>query len=450
MFTLETRAFYRALFKIVAPIALQNLIFAAVSSADVVMLSFVGQTALAAASLAGQIQFMLLLFFVGMASGLIMLTAQYWGKNDARSIETLTGIAFKFSCTAGLLFTLAALFFPAQLMRIFTDDEAMVREGARYLRIVAPSYFFMSFSQVYQAVFKSIERVKTVTALTVNVLLLNIVLNAAFIFGWGVFPALQIRGVALATSIARAIEVVACVFVAHRIKDIRIVPQILLRKNQELFKDFFRFSLPALGNEFVWGAAFAMYSVILGHFGENIVAANSLVGVARNLASVLCFGMAYGGAILLGKEMGHGDLEKARRDAGLLWRSTVLAGLAAGIIIASSHPVMLRLAHLSEESLAMLRWLLLSNGASVLGASVNTVLICGIFRAGGDAKFGLFIDSVIMWGVSVPLGLLCAFALKLPPVLVYVILYLDEFEKMPFVIRHYRSGKWLMNITREF
>lgn len=450
MFSDESKSFYRALFKIVAPIALQNLISAAVNSADVVMLSYVGQTALAAASLAGQVQFVLLLFFVGMSSGLIMLTAQYWGKQDVKSIETLTGIAFKVSCSAGILFALSAFFFPAELMHIFTDDSAMIQEGAKYLRLVAPSYFFMSISQVYQAVFKSIERVKTVTALTIGALLLNIVLNAAFIFGWGFFPAMGIRGVALATTIARSIEVGAGIFVAARIHEIRIRPALIFRKNPMLVKDFFRFSLPALGNEFVWGAAFAMYSVILGHLGEDIVAANSVVGVVRNLASVLCFGMAYGGAILLGKEMGSGDLAKAKRDASRLWRSTTLSGIAGGLIIALSYPIMARVGKLNADAVGMLRWLLLSNGASVIGAAINTVLICGIFRAGGDARFGLVIDSIVMWGISVPLGLLCAFVFHLPPVLVYVILYLDEFEKMPFIIRHYRSGKWLMNITRDF
>lgn len=444
----ESKAFYRSLFIIVAPIALQNLITAAVGSADVIMLSYVGQTSLAAASLAGQVQFVLLLFFVGMSSGLIMLTAQYWGKKDTYSIETLTGIAFKFSCTAGLIFSLAALFCPAFLMRIFTNDDAMIAEGAKYLRLVAPSYFCMSLSQIYQAVFKSIEKVVVVTVITFGALGLNIVLNALLIFGWGPFPQLGIRGVAIATSIARIVELLACVFVASGIKSIRIVPSILFRRNPLLFKDFFKYSMPALGNEFVWGAAFAMYSVILGHLGEDIVAANSVVGVARNLASVLCFGMAYGGAILLGKEMGAGNLDKASADAGRLWRSTTLAGLLGGIVIILSYPIMVRVGKLNASSIEMMRWLLLSNGASIVGAAINTVLICGIFRAGGDARFGFVMDSICMWCVSVPIGLICAFVLDLPPVVVYIILYLDEFEKMPFVIHHYRSKKWLKNITR--
>jgi len=446
----ERGQFYRSLAFIVGPIAFQNLISAAVSSADVIMLGYVGQTALAAASLAGQIQFVLLLFFTGISSGLIMLTSQYWGKKDSQSIETLAGIAFKISAAMGFLFALAALIFPRSLMRIFTNDEALIATGAQYLRFVGPSYFFMSLSQVYEAVLKSIERVRPVTAITFVALGLNVLLNAAFIFGFGFIPRMGIRGVALATSIARAVELLICILVAARVKEIRIVPSIVLRKNPVLRADFFHYSLPALGNEFVWGAAFAAYSIILGHKGEDIVAANSVVSVARNLASVLCFGMAYGGAILLGKEMGSGSLEHAKRDASRLWKSTTAAGVAAGLIILALKPLVYKIGQLGPGALADVDSLLWINSASVVGAAINTVLICGIFRAGGDARFGFILDAVIMWCVSLPLGLLAAFVFKLPPTMVYLVLYLDEFEKMPFVVHHYRSGTWLKNITRDF
>jgi len=450
MLTAEGKSFYRSLFKIVAPITLQNLISAAVHSADVIMLGYVGQTSLAASSLAGQYQFVLMLFFVGLSSGLIMLMAQYWGKGDTKSIESLAGIGFKFSAAAGLLFSLLAFFFPQQLMKLFTNESGMISEGAKYLRYAAPSYFCLALSQVYQATFKSIERVTTVTMLTVGALLLNIVFNALFIFGLGPFPQMGIRGAALATSIARILEVLACIWVSSRLQVLQLKPSILFRKNIILLKDFIHYGLPALVNEFIWGAAYAMYSVILGHLGEDIVAANSVSGVIRNLSSVLCFGMAYGGAILMGKELGSGNLEKSKRDASRLWRSTVLAGLGGGIIIATSFPFMSHVGKLSEQALSLLRWILIVNGGSIFAASVNTVLICGIFRSGGQSRIGLLVDSLVMWGVSVPLGFICAFVLHLPPLAVYVILFLDEFEKMPFIIRYYRSGKWLKNITRDF
>lgn len=440
---------------LVGPIVVQNLVTAAVSSADVVMLGRVGQTAVAAVSLASYVQFVLMLFSTGVSSGLVMLAAQYWGKGDLHSIETLADIAYFISCTVGLLFAVLATMCPQRLMLIFTNEVPLIDTGAQYLRIVGVSYFIVSFSGVLQSVLRSIEHVKLVSAVTTMALLLNIVLNAIFIFGLCGVPRMGVRGAALATTIARVVELIVCAAAATRIKGLNLRPHFLrlLRDGGQgriLFKDFCHYSMPAIGNEAVWGAAFATYSVILGHMGEDIVAAASVINVAKNLASVACFGMAYGGAILMGKELGSGEMERARADATRLWRSTFIAALIGALVIIACRPLVMRMAKLSPDALLDLSTMIWINAASLVGAAVNTVLICGIFRAGGDAKFGFVMDCIIMWCVSVPLGTLAAFVLHLPPIAVYLVLYLDEFEKMPIVIHHYRSGKWIRNITRDF
>ena len=446
----ESRQFYRSLFTIVAPIALQNLISAAVSSADVIMLGFVGQNAIAAVNLASYIQFILFLFFIGLSSGVVMLAAQYWGKKDTYSIETIFGIGVKLSASIGLIFSLLSVFVPGLLMQIFTNDETLIAIGSEYLQIAGAGYFILAFSQIYQAVLKRIERVRTVTAITTSALLLNIALNAVFIFGLFGAPKMGVRGVALATTISRVIELAVCIIVCTRVKEIHFSLETLFRKNTVLLKDFVHYSLPAIGNEAVWGAGWSMYAVIMGHLGADLVAANSVVNVVRNLASVLCFGMAYGGAILLGKQMGANQLELASRNASRLVKSTILAGAAGAVVLGLCRPLLFMIADLNEQASYFLTPLLYINCMSLLGASINTVLICGVFRAGGDAKFGLVLDTFSMWIVSVPLGFFCAFVLHLPPLVVYLIVYLDEWEKMIFNVIHYKRGKWKKNITREF
>ena len=441
----EAKNFYKSLFHIVGPMAIQNLIVAAVTSADVIMLGYVGQTAIAASSLAGQIQFIIVMVATGLSSGLVMLAAQYWGKKDVQSIKILHGAALRISASFGIVFTIGAMFFPELLMKIFTNEEPLIKEGARYLRAVSLSYLFFSISQIFQAGFKSIERVKSVTIITTVALLLNIGLNAVFIFGFK----MGIIGVGIATTIARFIEMVLCIIYARTQKDVSFKISNIFTFNKVLKIDFNKFSLPALGNELVWGAAFATYSVILGHMGEDIVAANSVVNVIRQLASIMCFGMAYGGAVVLGKTMGSGDMELAERNAKRLVRSTILAGVAGSILLLCCFPIMPLLAELTPAAAHYRDLLMFINAFSITGAAINTVLICGIFRAGGDSKFGFIMDCISMWVVSVPLGLLAAFVFKLPPIWVYFILYLDEFEKMPVVVIHYLKKGWLKNITRE-
>lgn len=444
----ESKEFFKGLFVIVAPIAIQNLISSACNSLDVVMLGDVSQTAIAATSLANQVQFILMLFFVGMGSGLSMLTSQYWGKKDFKSIQILMGTALRISCSAGFFFCAATFLFPRVIMRLFTNEPPLIENGSLYLKTVSFAYFLLSVSQVYHAVLKSTEHVKTVTAITFIALGLNLCLNGIFIYGWLGAPKLGIFGVAIATVISRAVELLICILFSHRVKNVRIsLFNIVLRK-AVLSRDFVVYSLPAVGNEFVWGAAFATYSAILGRLGEDIVAANSIVNVVRNLASILCFGMAYGGAILLGKQIGEGDLAKVKRNGTRLVRSTIAAGVIASVCMLAMRPLMPRLADLSEAASHYRDYLLFINSYSLLGATINTVLICGIFRAGGDAKFGFVLDSIAMWCVSIPLGLLSAFVFKLPPLAVYFILYLDEFEKMPIVVVHYLKGRWLKDITR--
>ena len=447
--TQEAKTFYKDLRNVVQPMAIQNLISSAVNSADVIMLGYIGQTAIAASSLAGNVAFILFMISTGLSSGLVMLGAQYWGKKDTESIKTLLGIGLRICCTVEIIVALIAAFYPRILMLIFTKDETLIIEGCKYLRAASFSYVCLSFSQMFQAGFKSIERVKIVTITSTTSLFLNIGLNAVFIFGLLGIPKMGITGVGIATSIARFIEMVICFIYAGRQKDVHFSVSCVFRRNPLLTRDFIRYSMPAVGNELVWGAAFSMYSVIMGHLGEDIVAANSVVNTVRQLGSVLCFGMAYGGAIVVGKYMGAGDMDVAERNASRLARVTIFSGVLGAVLLLCMYPVLPYIADLNETAAHYRNVLLFINSYSLIGASINTVLICGIFRAGGDSKFGFVADCINMWAVSVPLGLLAAFVFKLPPLWVYFILFLDEFEKMPFVIRHYYKKGWLRNITRD-
>ena len=447
--TQEAKNFYKDLRNVVQPMAIQNLISSAVNSADVIMLGYIGQTAIAASSLAGNVAFILFMISTGLSSGLVMLGAQYWGKKDTESIKTLLGIGLRICCSVEIIVALIAAFYPRILMLIFTKDEALIAEGCRYLRAASFSYVCLSFSQMFQAGFKSIERVKIVTITSTTSLFLNIGLNAVFIFGLLGVPKMGITGVGIATSIARFIEMVICFIYAGRQTDVKFSVTCVFRRNKLLTRDFFKYSLPAVGNELVWGSAFAMYSVIMGHLGEDIVAANSVVNTVRQLGSVLCFGMAYGGAIVVGKYMGAGDMAVAERNASRLARVTIFSGVLGAVLLICLYPVLPYIADLNETAAHYRNVLLFINAYSLIGASINTVLICGIFRAGGDSKFGFVADTINMWCVSVPLGLLAAFVFKLPPLWVYFILFLDEFEKMPFVIHHYFKKGWLRNITRD-
>ena len=428
---------------------IQNLFSAAISSVDVLMLNSVGQSAISSVSLAVQYSSILFSVYYGLGTGATMLCAQYWGKGDLGAIEKVEGIALRFSVLISSLFAFPAMLIPELMMKVFTNDPELIGLGAEYLRIVSISYLCWSVSDIYLSVLRSIERVKTSTALNVGALLLNIVLNAVFVLGLFGSPKMGVRGVALATTISRLTQLVACFLVSAASRDIKIHLGNMFRKGGVLMQDFIRLSLPALGNDIVWGVGFSMYSVIMGHMGTDMVAANSISAVVRNFGCVMCFGIASASGIYVGKEIGAGHLEDAETGGVLSLRLTVAAGALGGILVGLATPLILRFASVSDTAAGYLKIMLLINTYYIMGAAVNTTLIAGLFRAGGDSRFGLICDTIDMWVYAVPLGFLAAFVFKLPPMVVYFLLCTDEFVKWPWVLSHYRSKKWLNNITRE-
>lgn len=434
--------------KIILPITFQNLIGAAVNTTDVILLGYLSQTALSASSLANQIVMILFMFFTGLSSGIIIMSAQYWGKGQTDTLEVLFGMGLKASMAVAAVFTALAVMIPQYLMLIYTNDPELIRTGAVYLKIVGWSYLFMGVSQIYECMIKSMDRARAATCFAAVALVLNIILNAILIFGLLGMPALGIRGSAIATVIARGLEMLLCLIDAHRKKCMQITWSVLKAWNKALFVDFRKYSLPALGNEFLWGAGFSCYTIVLGHMGSDIVAANSVVSAARNLCTVFVFGAAYGTAIIIGNEIGAGNEQRARQDAGKMLMVVFWASLLAGSILILLRPLIMQFTSLSAGAEFDLKIMLWINCIYIIGMGMNTTFICGLFRAGGDSRYGFVLDTIVMWAIFVPLGFISAFVLKLPALLVYLIICSDEFLKLPINIFHYRKGKWIRNITR--
>lgn len=448
---LRNDEFYSQIWKLVLPILIQNLLSAAVSSADVIMLNEVGQEAVASVSLATQFAGILFSVYYGLGTGITMLCAQYFGKKDMRAIDVVHGIALRFSLVISIGFAACAALIPERMMKIYTDDPALIELGASYLQIISISYLCWGIIEVYLSVLRSVGRVTICTILNTMAFTINIFLNAVFIFGLFGAPRLGVLGVAIATSVSRVIELIGCFLVSAGSKEVKLKLSFMFIKNKVLFQDYVRLSLPALGNDVIWGVAFSLYMAIIGHISSDAVAANAYVAVVRNLGTIFCFGIASAGSVLLGRIIGENRLEYARVGAQKLMKLTVSAGVVGGLVVFACMPVVFSYASgaLNETSMYCLKVMLFINTYYIMGAAVNTTLIAGVFRAGGDSRFGFICDSIVMWCYAIPLGLISAFVLKLPVLVVYFLLCTDEFAKWPWVIKHYKSGKWLNNITRD-
>ena len=447
--SLEDKGFYSNVVRLVMPMAIQNLINVGVTSTDVIMLGKVGETALSGVSLANQVYFILSLLFFGLTSGACVLTAQYWGKKDTRTIEKVMGMSFRISLLGAAVFTVAALAFPGLLMRIFTADKAVIEAGISYLRIVAFSYMLSAFTNVYLNIIRSVEKVVIATVVYGTSLVANVIFNAIFIFGLLGVPAMGAAGAALGTLLARVIEVLIVVFYAVKMNDVvKIHIKDLFVKDKALGKDFFTYAFPVLLNELAWGAGMAAISAIVGHLGSSVVAAHSVAQVCRQLSMVIGFGISNAAAIMIGKAIGEKKEELARQYGKRFVKIAVICGIGGGLLILCISPLVRSLLNLTPLAKSYLTAMMLIMSYYVVGQSVNTTMIVGIFRAGGDTRFGLILDVSIMWLCSIAGAAIGAFVIGIPMPWIYILLCSDEIIKIPFSVYRYRTYKWLKNVTR--
>ncbi len=448
--TARDRQFWKTLFKLIIPITIQYFFAQAVNSADVFMLGYVGQSELSAVSLANQFQFILMGINYGISSGITIMASQYWGKKDTNSIQAVVGIALKICLAITGVIALGCVLVPGFLMSLYTSDQVLIGIGETYLRVVGLSYVFSQISQIYQCMLRSCERAMLPTVVSTTALGLNVFLNAVFIFGLFGAPKLGVVGVALATLIARALELALCMADAARGVLFKLDLRIVFGSHRLLFKDFLTYSIPAVINDSTWTVAFSLYSSIMGHMNADIVAASSVVTTVRELFTVIGFALCAVCSVMLGNKVGENKLEEARAQASLFCYVTFGISVLTGLLLLAVRPLVFSIFVLSDRAVEYLSIMLYISTYYVVGQIMNTLFIAGIFRVGGNSRWGMICDIITMWVVSLPLGVISAFVLKLPPMVVYFILCLDEFWKVPAVIKYYKSEKWLKNITREY
>lgn len=445
----QKKGFTGKLLKIILPITIQNFMFSLVPISDAMMLVYLDQDQMSAVSLAAQAMFVLNIFLYAIVSGMSLFVAQYWGKGDIRSFEKVVGYSLRLAIPILLVFFGLGMFDPLGVMRIYTNDPVIIAHGIRYLRFVAFAYIFVGLAQIFGNVLKNSGLVIWSTVISVAMVISNVLLNAVFIYGLFGAPKLESRGAALATTISSAIGCISALVLILVKKTIRIRIKDILKTDLDIRKDFSKYSGPLLFNNISWGIGFTMISVIIGHLNSDVVAANAIAAVIKDLVSCFCFALAAGGSIVVGNELGAGELKRGKEYGDKIFRISIISGIILGILTAASTPVVLSIVSLTPEAEYYLMWMLIMCSYYILGRSINSVVISGILAAGGDTKFGMICDTVTMWAFIVPIGAFLAFVVKIPVVWVCFFLYLDEMIKIPVVYWYYKRYRWVKNIVNK-
>lgn len=445
------KKFYRLLFSISVPIAIQNLITFAVSMIDTLMVGSLGEVQLSSVALANNLFFILMILLFGLASGSNIMISQYWGKKDVNSIHKILAIMYRVCTVIIIIFIAIAALLPTQFMSIFSNDIAVIQGGASYLRIVCIGYIFYGLTNCTIMMLRSVKTVK-ISMLVYSVsLLVNAFFNWIFIFGKFGFPALGIRGAAIATVMARITEfIIVIIFMIYFEKKIKLRPKHLLKVDKVILKDYVSTCTPVLFNELLWSTGSSMISVIVAKMGTSTVAANSINGVAQQFVTVFIFGLSNAAAVIIGNTIGEGKKNKAMEYAFTIGVFSVITGLIASGIIYVIKPVIVNFYNVPQSTKLIAMEIMSVTSIIVIFQALGSNMMMGVLRGGGDARFVLLNDIIFMWCVAIPGGFIAVDILGLPIVAVFFIIRCDEIIKSLVSIVRVSSGKWVRDVTRDF
>ncbi|MDR0325149.1 MAG: MATE family efflux transporter [Oscillospiraceae bacterium] len=453
--TAGTAGLTRRLMKLAVPIILQNLINSSLMLIDTFMVGTLGETELAALTLANTWFFVISLFIFGVQSGMTVLVGQYWGRGDRDAINRLLGIGFVLGGSFSFLICGVIALFPLQTMSLTTSSPSIAAVAAEYAQIVAPSLVLNSFTMMILGAQRAMENPRMGMNVLVMSMSVSTILNYFLIFGIGPFPELGVRGAALATLLARILEIgVTFVFSA---RDTRFImkPRLMLRPGRVLWKDYLRICLPVIGNEALWGLGFSLFPIILAYMPSNAsgVAAYAIALNIERVAAALYFGVGHAIAVVVCKELGSGRKEGMYAMGKALLRRVLVAGSVAGGLLAVLTafiiaPYMIPLFAESTETEQLARLMLLISCIAAPARAVNFTIIVGILRGGGDTKAAMIIDIISMYALAVPLAALAGLVFQWGALAVFCVMVFEEVWKFAVAWWRFKQKKWIRDVTR--
>lgn len=446
---MDMKKFYKSFFSLYFLLVFQNVITLSVNLADNIMLGAYSEASLSGVTAVNQIQFIFQQMLSAVGEGIVVLGSQYWGQKDTGTVKKVSAIALRFGLgIAVILFTLTSLF-PMQAVGLFTTDQAIIAEGAAYLRIIRFTYLFFAVTMIMLATLRTIQIAKIAFWLSVSTLIINCCINYVLIYGHFGAPRLGVTGAAIGTLVARIVEFcIVLWYVLKKEQTLKLHMSDYLHIDLLLLKDYVRLTIPMFVVSALWGLNTALQTVILGHMTARAIAANSIASNLFLMVKSMAVGAASTASVLIGKAVGEGDMSVLKAYSKRLQIMFAIIGLTSGVLLFFLRIPVLSLYDISEETRQMANTFLLILCIVCATMSYQMPTNTGIIRGGGSSAYVVKLDLISIWGIVIPLSFFMAFVVQAPPAVVVVCLNLDQiFKCVPAFIKA-NYGQWAKKLTR--
>ncbi len=446
---LHRKNFYKTMITIGAPIALQHLIGSSLNLVDTLMIGRLGEDAIAAVGIANRLFFLFILFIFGAYSGCGVFTAQYWGKKDKANIQRILGIMLWFGLGFSMLFTAMAFIIPKQILSLFSRDPLVLTLGVQYLRIVAISYIMTAISFAYSFSCRSVHRTTLPMVVSIIALSTNTVLNYILIYGKFGMPAMGVQGAAIATTIARTLEMILLLVFIYKDKQHPLVGP--FRAYFDIHKDMVmnvvKTGTPVFVNEATWALGNVVYFIAFGFLGTEAVAVVQICFTVSDFFQALFMGISSACGVMIGNAVGNDEQEKAVLYSVEFIKLTIVFSMVIAGLLYLSRPIILMLySTLSLVTQNMLMTTLAVIAFYQIPKMFTFTMIVGILRGGGDTRFCMYLDLLSVWLIGVPLGFISVLVWHWPVHMVIGAVYFEEILKVFVTMPRFFSKKWIHNV----
>ena len=436
--------------KLALPIALQQLLVSCAQLVDTAMVTTLGNVTVSAVGVSSRWIFLMNLFYFGISSGSAALISQYWGAKEKDNIRRSFGVAMIFGITIGIIFCVLMLSIPEQMIRVFSNEEAVVTEAAKYMRIVAFLGIFNSFNQIACTVLRATEKVNPPLVSSIVAVAVNALLNYVLIFGKLGLPSMGIRGAALASLISTAVQTVILVIVLRTGNQVfNTNPKNYFTLSKSFFKKFTVVCIPVVFNEVFWAIGTNIYSMVFARQGSEAYAGYTIFSSIEQVAFVFFVGVCHACSIMTGKTIGEGRENEAYKLAKKFLIMTPLTGIITGaVLIAARNPILSLLNIETQGAFDLASTLVLIYCLWLPIRNIPYTLIVGTFRAGGDTKVGIIYDCVSLYCFSIPAVVILGLVVKVEfPILIIAMYICEDLPKTIMSIYRFASKKWIKNLT---
>lgn len=429
------------------PVAIQSALVAILSLADVLMVSDLGKEATASVGIASKWHFIATMIIAGMASANGVLVAQYWGKDNRSAAKTITMLTMKSGAKILVPVTLVITLFSSYIMALQTSDMRVIELGSTYLWYSFPVLILTHFIMISESAMRSSGDTVTPLCLGSITIFINIGLNLLFIKGGLGIPAMGVAGAALATTISRLTQVILMFGFLYWRKHWLINTNVLVNSNL-LWISYKSIAIPTTISALFWAAGVLAYQMIFGHIGTTELAVFSMIGPFESLCYSLFFGISVACSIMLGQSLGRNEFTDAYRISQFFVKTVLTLGLCVGLILLFGKETILHWLNLTSDEFYPLASPALTVICCVIWLRMlNSVIINGILRAGGDNQFCLHMDFFSAWVVGVPVTAFAAFVLKWDFQYVYMLMLTEDTVKFILCFNRYLKRHWVNNLT---